>query len=164
MNDIVESMRRALVEQEWMFGDRAARLGSPFEWTENKNKANLLDLDGLYAVAFYFSMFYVQKETPPEMRVDELDRVREYCAVELGKAFAHFLPFLAGRKTWVHRVQSQALIRAQDYSFIRCHCRGLPEHVHHIDIGPGLGSSALYSLKFLSSTFTGSFSLLSDIL
>lgn len=59
MRDVKESLKRALVEQGWIFGDKVARLGSPFEWTENEHKANILDLENMYAVAFYFDMFYV---------------------------------------------------------------------------------------------------------
>lgn len=153
MQDVRESLKRALVEQGWIFGDKVARLGSPFEWTENEHKANILDLENMYAVAFYFAMFYVQKDTPKEMMVPEYEEVKDYCEEEMMKAFLHFLPFLAQSETWVHNVRSQALIRTQDYSFIKRHCAGLPAHPHHIDIGPGLGSSALYSLKFLGSTF-----------
>ena len=153
MKDVIESLKRALVEQEWIFGDKVARLGSPFEWTENTHKANLVNLENLHAVAFYFSMFYVQKETPQEIMVPDYEEVKRYCEDEMGKALLHFLPFLAESRTWTHYVLSQALIRTQDYSFIRRHCPNLPEHLNHIDIGPGLGSTALYSLRFLKSTF-----------
>lgn len=153
MQDVRESLKRALVEQGWIFGDRVARLGSPFEWSENQHKANILDLENMYAVAFYFSMFYVQKETPKEMLVPEYEEVNQYCREKIVEAFNHFFPFLADSETWAHHVQSQALIRTQDYSFIKRHCTGLPGHPNHIDVGPGLGSSALYSLRFLKSTF-----------
>jgi len=153
MHDVKESLKRALVEQGWIFGDRVARLGSPFEWTENEHKANILNLENMYAVAFYFAMFYVKKDTPKEMMVPEYEKVKYYCEEELMKAFLNFLPFLSESKTWIHNVQSQALVRTQDYSFIKHHCADLPARPHHIDIGPGLGSSALYSLKFLNSTF-----------
>ena len=153
MQDVRESLKRALVEQKWIFGDRVVRLGSPFEWSENQHKANILDLENMYAVAFYFSMFYVQKETPKEMLVPEYEEVNQYCREKIAEAFNHFFPFLADSETWAHHVQSQALIRTQDYCFIKRHCTGLPDHPNHIDIGPGLGSSALYSLKFLKSKF-----------
>ncbi len=153
MHDVRGSLKRALVEQGWIFGDKVARLGSPFEWTENEHKANILDLENMYAVAFYFSMFYVHKDTPKEMMVPEYDEVKHYCEEEIMKAFLHFFPFLAGSQQWTHNARCQALIRTQDYSFIKRYCDALPAHPQHLDIGPGLGSSALYSLKFLRSTF-----------
>jgi hypothetical protein len=48
-----------------------------------------------------------------------------------------------------------ALTRAQDYSFIKRYGIDLPNHPAHLDIGPGMGSHALYSLPHLGGGYTG---------
>lgn len=153
MRDIKESLRRAMVEQGWIFGDRAARIGNPFEWTETESKKSIVKLEGLLAVAFYFSMFYVKKNTSPQILIDKHNHVKEICYQELFNIFKHFFPFLTLDAVWENNIESQALIRTQDYCFIKKYCVDLKNGIQHVDIGPGLGSSAIYSLNLFESNF-----------
>ncbi len=153
MNDIMNSMERALVEQGWIFGDKATRIGSPFVWAENEHKSNILSLRGLYAVGFYYSMWYVKKDTPEALIMDNHDEVNGYMISEITRSFKHFFPFLTFSDTWKNHVEAQALARAQDLFFIQKYCPGLPETPNHIDIGPGLGCAASSSTRFLNSRF-----------
>lgn len=153
MNDIKDSLRRAMVEQEWIFGDRATRIGCPFDWTETESKESIIKLEGLLAVAFYFSMLYVKKETSPQILIDEHDAVKNLCYEKMDHLFKHFFPFLPVNDSWRNNIESQAMIRTQDYCFIKKYCSDLQRGVQHIDIGPGLGSSAIYSLNLLDSEF-----------
>ena len=153
MKDIKDSLKRAMIEQSWIFGDKVTRIGSPFEWTENEHKSNIVNLQDLLGVGFYFSMFYVKRQTPKEIMIAEYEEVKEYCQSQLHKAFKHFFPFLPLSSTWINHIESQAMARTQDYCFIKKFCKDLPKSPSHIDIGPGLGSSAIYSLKFLDSVF-----------
>ena len=153
MKDIEKSLERAMIEQGWYFGDKVSRLGSPFEWTENEQKSNILTLQGLLAIRFYFSMFYVQRQTPDKIMIDDYEEVKKYCEDSLKDVFKHFFPFLPLDKTWLNHIESQAMIRTQDYCFIKTFCEDMPKKISHIDIGPGLGSSAIYSLKYLNSVF-----------
>ncbi len=153
MKDIQESLRRAMVKQQWVFGDKVTRIGSPFEWSENEKKSTILSLEELLGVGFYYSMFYVEKPTPPEILIDEHDEVYQYSVNALTDSFRHFFPFLEIDKTWENHIKSQAAARTQDYCFIRKFCKDLPAGLNHLDIGPGLGSSGDYSLKFLDSVF-----------
>ncbi len=153
MKDIRQSMERALVEQGWIFGDKATRVGSPFVWAENENKDNILNLEDLYAIGFYFSMWYVKKNTPQELVLENHDEVNDYMISEITRSFKHFFPFLTLTETWINHIEAQALARAQDYFFIKKFCKDLPSELHHIDIGPGLGCAAIASVKFLNSTF-----------
>lgn len=146
-------MQRALVEQEWIFGDKVTRIGSPFSWAENEHKNNILDLEDLYAVGFYFSMWYVTKSTPAELVLEDHDEVQNYMISEITRSFKHFFPFLPLTETRVNHIRAQALARAQDYFFVRKYCEGLPTEPHHIDIGPGLGCAAIASVRFLNATF-----------
>ena len=94
MKDIKESLERAMIEQGWYFGDKVIRLGSPFEWTENEQKSNIVTLQDLLAVRFYFSMFYVQRPTPDKIMIDDYNEVKKYCEDSLKDVFKHFFPFL----------------------------------------------------------------------
>lgn len=153
MKDIRQSMRRALVEQGWIFGDKASRIGSPFVWEENEHKNNIVNLEDLYAIGFYFSMWYVKKNTPQELVLENHDEVNKYMLSEITRSFKHFFPFLTLTKSWRTHIEAQALARSQDYFFIKKFCKDLPSKIHHIDIGPGLGCAAIASIKFLNSIF-----------
>jgi hypothetical protein len=153
MEDIKSSLNRAMIKQNWIFGDKVTRIGSPFEWTENEHKSNIVNLQDLLAVGFYFSMFYVKRQTPKEIMIDEYDEVKEHCESELNMAFKHFFPFLPLSSIWKNHIESQAMARTQDYCFIKNFCKDLPKPLSHIDIGPGLGSSATYSIKYFDSIF-----------
>ena len=153
MKDIEQSMKRALVEQGWIFGDKVTRIGSPFEWSENERKANILNLKNVMAIGFYFSMYYVRKPTPDLIRVDGYEEIEEFCKTRMSDAFQHYFPFLPLNASWQNHIESQAMARTQDCCFIKKYCPDLPDGPAHIDIGPGLGSSAVYSLKFLDSVF-----------
>lgn len=153
MDDIKQSMERALVEQGWIFGDKACRVGSPFVWAENEHKNNILNLENLYAIGFYFSMWHVKKNTPKELILDNTDEVNEYLISEIARSFKHFFPFLDLTETWRTHIEAQALARAQDYFFIKKFCKDLPAEPHHMDIGPGLGCAVIGSMKYLNSTF-----------
>jgi len=153
VGDIKESLKKAMVDQGWIFGDRATRIGCPFDWTENENKQTIVNLDGLLAVAFYFSMFYVKKETSPQVLIPGHDEVKKLCYDEMYRIHKHFFPFLPLNDTWSNYIESQAMIRTQDYCFIKKHCTDLVKGAQHLDIGPGLGSSAIYSLNLLGADF-----------
>jgi hypothetical protein len=53
-------------------------------------------------------------------------------------------------------IRSTASVKAQDYGAIRTWANDLPAHPVHVDIGPGLGANAIYSLYGLSGSY-GSF-------
>lgn len=153
MTDIRQSLQRALVEQGWVFGDKCTRLGNPFEWTENQKKSNILDLQDSLAIRFYFTLYYVKCATTDEVWLEEHDQVLDYCEKKMWKSFKHFFPFMNNSADWTNYIESQALVRTQDYCFIKKHCPKLSKKFSHLDIGPGLGSSAIFSLKFFDSNF-----------
>jgi hypothetical protein len=153
MKDINDSLQRAMVEQGWVFGDRATRIGCPFDWTENENKQTITNLEGLLAVAFYFSMFYVKKETSPQIMISNHDEAKRICHDGMNQIFRHFFPFLPLNSEWTNYIESQAMIRTQDYCFIKKYCPDLPQGINHLDVGAGLGSSAIYSLNLFDSVF-----------
>ncbi len=153
MDDILRSLERAMVKQGWVFGDKATRIGSPFEWTENERKPNILRLRDLHALAFYYSMYYVLKDTPASFRTIDHDAVLAHCRTALTRAFRHFLPFLPLDAVWKNHIESQARARTQDYCFLRTHWPDMPAGLVHLDFGAGLGSSAIYSLDLFKSRF-----------
>ncbi|GAG14298.1 unnamed protein product, partial [marine sediment metagenome] len=72
----------------------------------------------------------------------------------LRKAYQHFVPFLdAVESGFEKNIVCTALVRAQDYCALRSFCKDLKGPLNHLDIGPGLGSHAIYSLKGFNSCF-----------
>lgn len=46
-------------------------------------------------------------------------------------------------------------MRCQDYAFIKTYAKNLKKGCFHLDLGPGLGSHAIYSLKALEANYFG---------
>lgn len=164
MSDIVDSLNRALLRQKWIFGERWARIGHPFVWVDHpfvRANADIGGADGfdgpsgIVAVRSYISMFYERYETPEAIRTDDHEDVRQHIEYKLRELSAGLMPFLPITGDLENNIVCTALARAQDYSFIKTFATDLPESVDHLDIGPGLGSHAMYSLGALKSRYMG---------
>ena len=156
MDDIIQSLNRAMVKQGWNHGDRFFRIGHPFEWIDGDNQPNLYSVRGVMAFRQYLSMYYEQYPTPEEIITDDYEEIKAHNEEILWQATRHFLPFLQKDSAIENNVVSTALARLQDYCFIKTYCKDLVgSQVNHLDIGPGLGSHAIYSLKGFQSTYYG---------
>ena len=153
MKDVVESLNQALFRQGWTLGDRVYRIGHPFEWVDADRQTHFYAVEGVSAVLQYMSMFYEQYPTPEEIATVDFDEMRQHCEQQLRDAYLHFAPFrpVADMERYI---TSTALVRTQDYAFIKTYCKDLGDRpIKHLDIGPGLGSHALWSLKGFSSAY-----------
>lgn len=110
---------------------------------------------GIVAVRSYISMFYEQYPVPESIRTDDYEEVRGHIEAQLRQLCTDLMPFLPVSGDLENNIICTAITRAQDYSFIKTFATELPESVDHLDIGPGLGSHAMYSLGALNSQYMG---------
>lgn len=153
MKDIIQSLEKALIEQNWIHGDRRGRIGHPYVWL-NSHREGLFDLYGLAAVLCWFSMFYESYPTPPELRTASYEAMLKNLKETLGDCFQHYFPFLSG-EPYTNYIDCTARVRAEDYSYIKKYGKIDRKNIRHIDIGPGLGSHAIYSRDGFESCYFG---------
>lgn len=154
MEDVVESLKKSLIEQRWYLGDRFYRLGHPFQWVDG-DYSNLQIAEGMIGVAKYFSMCYETYPTPDHVKSKDFNQIYDHNRGAYQRLFEDLFPFLdSNDKDFSQYIEATTCTRTQDYSFIKRYGTDLPaSNVHHIDIGPGLGSHAVYSLDAFSSRY-----------
>lgn len=155
MEDIKQSLKRLLVKDGWMSGDKLHRIGHPFEWVCGDQHLMWYEYDGIVAMQQYLAGYYEEYPTPDSIKCSNYDEVLTYTEQVMRNCCKHFMPFLSLEKLESY-IKCTALVRTQDYSFIKTQCRDLPAMgLHHVDMGPGLGSHAIYSLRFFDSHYHG---------
>jgi len=154
MRDIIESMRRAVVKNGWLYGDKIFRLGFPFGWSEYEHVPEVWTYDGSVTFLQHLSLFSGKFPTPAEFRTDDHDEMLAHIEGVLRMAFRHFCPFfeLEGSR-FQDPLEATALLRTQDYAYIKTFCTDLGENVRHLDIGSGIGSHSTYSIQGLKGQF-----------
>ncbi|MBI4063327.1 MAG: methyltransferase domain-containing protein [Elusimicrobia bacterium] len=152
--DILESLNRAMLRQGWIFGDKANRIGHPFDWIDGERVSYWNKVQGVQALLQYVAMAYEQYPTPAQFKTPDYDEMLAHCEDTVTKLIKHYLPFPV-RKEWGldNFIKSAAVIRTQDYAFIKTFAGDLAATINHLDIGPGVGSHAIYSLKGFSSNY-----------
>ena len=153
MEDIINSRARARQSQGWKVG-QFTRIGDPFHsreeafspWTSEGTDAGLL--------LEYIANYNEKYPTPKEIQVKDFDEVLKFSEEVIHDAYKLCGPFL-DEKNWRIETSGQALMRTQDYAFIKTFSKELKKNCNHIDIGPGLGSHALYSMKAFESNYIG---------
>ena len=155
MNDLLESRNKAMIRQGWQFGDKMSRIGHPFEWVDGDKQGYIYSIQGVPAVLQAYSMYYEKYETPKEILVDDYKEMLSHLEGQLGKLLSTLAPFLLTTNQWKMHQECTALARCQDYAAIKTYCANLPKNIVHIDLGPGLGSHAFYSLKAFNSSYIG---------
>lgn len=156
IKDITESLGRALLRQGWLFGHKANRIGDPFVWVDGDQTASVRELSDTVAALQYASMFEEVYPTPVSIVSDDMDHMQGQIEQVLREFYAYMVPFLDPNKADFDKyLRGTAAIRAQDYSTIRRWCGDLPKAPVHLDIGPGLGTHATYSLLGFSSNYIG---------
>lgn len=155
MKDITDSLDRALRRQGWLFGDRWSRTGSPFVWVDgNQMLASTKFLQGPYGVLQGLAMYYEDYPTLDDVRTDDHADV----AANLERRLESLLQSMAMQghiEDFRDNITLTARTRAQDYSFIKRYAIDLPVAPAHLDLGPGLGTHALYSIDHLKGGYTG---------
>jgi len=153
-DDIVESLKKALILQKWNEGDRGSRIGHPFHWVDIETAPGLHNLSELSALLLYFTMFYEQYPTPKTIECPDMEDVQREIRRAALYVFRRYFPFLSVAD-YDKYLDALASTRAQDYSFIKSFADLQTSDVRHLDIGPGLGSHALYSRYAFKSLYCG---------
>ena len=153
MLDIIESYKRATIEQKWVFGERMNRIGDPFVWVDGEQLSQFDRLSDSLSVLQYLAMSGEIYETPEAIRTDDHDEVYGTIEGKLRRSFSYFVPFISSRDYgFEDYIKSTASVKLQDYCVLRTFC-DLKPGLAHLDIGPGLGANAIYSLWGLMATY-----------
>ncbi len=146
MEDILDSRRRAMIQQGWIYGERMNRIGDPFKWVDGDQLSQFKKIDGELAFLQFLSMSGEIYNTPQKICTDYDDKLRQDISQNLRDSFKYFVPFKSLEQLNFEKyIESTASVKQQDYSAIKTFCKGLGKGIHHLDIGPGLGANALYS-------------------
>ncbi len=155
MEDVIQSLEKALIEQNWYHGDKVFRIGHPYVWVDaDKMELPIYRLPGLAGLLYYFSMFYEEYPTPREILTDDYEIMRRHLERTIGDCFRHYFPFLEG-EVYNNYINCTSLVRAQDYAYIKTYAGINQKHIRHIDIGPGLGTHAVWSREGFDSSYFG---------
>lgn len=155
MKDIQRSKDRALVENGWIFGD-SIRIGNPFEWVDADSSIvrALNRFGGAVGIIRWLQVFYEIYPTLNEIRTKDHDLMKAHYIKIMNEAFSHFAPFLKIDSFYNNAIEGMAVFRTQDYCFIKKFAKKLPlEKPRHLDLGPGLGTQAIYSLESFDSVY-----------
>ena len=153
MEDILQSRQRAMVKQGWLWGDRMWRIGNPFEWTDGEHHQYMHAARDVRALLQAIGMYYEQYPTPEKIKTKDHDEVLRFYEETLTATIRNHAPFLQDKPEWQNHVRCTSVARTQDYCAVKTFCKELPSAPQHLDLGPGLGSHAVYSLQFLKGTF-----------
>ena len=153
MEDIVDSLNRALMRQGWVFTDKI-RIGNPFQWVDGDTTPWMYSARGVHAVLRYLAMYYEQYPTPNEIMIDDYDQMHRHIEGRIRSYYEHHVPFIDSKASGFEtNIVCTAMVRLQDYCCLRTFCADLKDSINHLDIGPGLGSHATYSLQGFNSSF-----------
>ncbi len=101
-------------------------------------------------------MFYEEYPTPEQIKTIDYEEMKLFIEQQVRVLFKHFVPFAKESELdFENYIKCTALIRLQDYCFIRTFCKNLDNSLNHLDIGPGLGSHSFYSLKGFNGQYYG---------
>ena len=156
MKDIERSLDKAMVKEQWLFGGKQIqRTGNPFEWVESRTAVvkTIQRFGGMLALIRWFQTYDELYPTPDELIIDEYEKVREMYKEKLIDALNYFTPFLDLAQINQNALEGMATMRTVDYCFIKKFANSLSTGFNHLDLGPGLGTHALYSLEEFKSNF-----------
>jgi len=152
INDILHSKSLALQKNGWIFGELLNRIGDPFTWVDGDQMQHVGDFSSLITVLQYLTMSGEIYDTPIEIKPENHDAMFEKIRSELKSIVNSLVPFQTQNDFAVY-IESTASVKVQDFSAIRTWANDLPDSPSHLDIGPGLGANALYSLFGLNSNY-----------
>jgi hypothetical protein len=108
-----------------------------------------------YGTLTSLSMYYEKYQTLDAIRTSDHDQVYEDIKSTITGMVDQIIKIGRIADQFSNNIDCTALARTQDYCFIKTFCSGLPDSPTHIDIGPGLGSHAVYSTGHLNSRYYG---------
>jgi len=153
MYDLIEqSKKMALIRQGWYNGEGLWRVGNPYEWVAGDNTGIGKNIaTGKAALLSYMTAYFGEFNTPKEFYIEEFEEVKTQLFQKLSSIFKLYFPY-KDKSDFDYYLKSMSHVRTQDYAFLKVFCP-LKEKPNHLDLGPGLGSHALYSLGKLDSIF-----------
>ena len=155
MNDIENSMQKALFKQGWLYSDRWSRIGSPYSYVDGERMGQNSFTPPPYGTLTSLSMYYEKYPTLAAILTEDHDTVFDDLRMMLSNLVGQIVGVDRIANQFDENIECTALTRTQDYCFIKTFCADLPSSPTHIDIGPGLGSHAMYSTKHLNSRYYG---------
>jgi len=157
-SDIDASLKRALVRQRWVFGDRWYRKGNPFQWVDIHQTAVKHDFNGIVALKTWYAAYYEEYPTKDQFKYENYEKDFLIIQKIYQKIFDFYFPFLDSNeeKNKLY-IKCQALNSIQDYCVFKKNAESLfsSKKINHLDFGNGLGSAATYSTRLLNANFTG---------
>lgn len=162
--DLEASLKRALVRQRWIFGDRYFRIGNPFIWVDGPLGLSSFDFRGVVDLAQWYSGYYEEYPTPSAIKSAGYDAEYEVLEAKYRDIFQSYFPFLDVHEPGVAlNIRCHALARIQDYCMLKKYAPDLLAKgqkadasfpVRHLDFGAGLGGNATYSILLLGARYT----------
>ena len=156
MNDIEQSLQKAMIEKQWILGDKQiARTGNPFEWVDGDTSImkTIRQFDGIIAFIRWLLVFDELYSPPDEIYIDQYEEVKNENMEIFSNAFDFYAPFISHSDINKNAIEGISAVRTVDYCFIKKYAIDLSEGINHLDLGPGLGSHAVYSLSRFKSNF-----------
>lgn len=154
MNDIEISRDKAMIEQKWFFKS-IQRIGDPFEWVDGDLPImkTIKRFKGIMPIVRWFREYDEVYPVLDEIRTVDYEEMKAHYEKTMLLAFKYFAPFISPDSICETAVEGTATLRSQDYCFIKKFCKDIPGKINHLDLGPGLGTHAIYSLKGFNSSF-----------
>lgn len=158
--DLDASLKRALVRQNWIFGDRYFRIGNPFIWVDGPLQLSSFDFRGVVDLAQWYSGYYEEYPTPSSLRDSSYDLEYEVLEKKYKEIFQAYFPFIEIEDPKVSlNIRCHALARIQDFCMLKKFApdllnRSSDSKVRHLDFGAGLGGNSTYSLFLLDAIYT----------
>ena len=161
--DLEASLKRALVKQQWVFGDRYFRLGNPFIWVDGSIQLSPYDYRGVVDLAQWYSGYYEEYQTPSRIKTENYDVELSTIENIYRDIFNSYFPFIDRTAFDADLyIRCHALARMQDYCMLHKFATDLlPQHritnslqMKHLDFGAGMGGNVTYSNILLEASYT----------
>lgn len=156
--DIETSLKRALVRQSWLFGDRWCRKGNPFQWVDGPLTSGKHDFSGIIDLKTWYASIYEEYPTKDEFKYENYEKDFLIIQKIYQKIFDFYFPFLESndKKNKLY-IKCNTLNSIQDYCVFKKNAKSLfsSKKINHLDFGSGMGSAATYSTSLLNANFTG---------
>lgn len=162
--DLDASLKRALVRQKWIFGDRYFRIGNPFIWVDGPLQLSSFDFRGVVDLAQWYSGYYEEYPTPSAIKSTDYEKDYERLEEQYREIFQSYFPYIDVLEPKVAlNIRCHALARIQDYCMLKKYAPDLVSksgiadvnsRIRHLDFGAGLGGNATYSLLLLGAFYT----------
>jgi len=160
--DLEASLKKALVRQGWLFGDKYSRIGNPFTWVDGPLSLSSYDFKGVVDLAQWYSGYYEKYPTPEKIKYNSYDEDYAIIEAKYKEIYSSYFPFQGIDSQSSMHITCHALARIQDYCMFNKYAPDLinrkstdpSKKIHHLDFGAGMGGNAIYSLLLMDAVYT----------